>query len=327
MSALAFAPDGTLYSGGWDKHVRVWDTREEALRRGRRRACASSGAAASPWCAAPSTARRRWPSRWTRARPRLILGTEAATAAGIDVAFLQGDASRVPTPLGNTVARLARGQRLRFKSLHVEGVDVAVCDACVPPGVQGVLGAPFTERFDVAFDESTERGHPHARRRGAARARRRRAWCSRRAGGLHLRGATSTTSPWTRRAQRLGVAFSEEKAERTRAVYEREKKGIVEPHGPVERGRRWWTRPPARCCRSGPAHRGVVSTAGISPDGRSLATGGWDKRLYLWREGREAPVAERGFHPDTTLLVRDAWAAEQINQELSRAVAGVPGPG
>ena len=32
-------------------------------------------------------------------------------------------------------------------------------------------------------------------------------------------------------------------------------------------------------------------------------------------------------HPDTTLLVRDAWAAEQISQELSRAVAGVPGPG
>ncbi|MFP2934062.1 WD40 repeat domain-containing protein, partial [Pyxidicoccus sp. 3LG] len=26
VSALAFAPDGTLYSGGWDKHVRVWRT-------------------------------------------------------------------------------------------------------------------------------------------------------------------------------------------------------------------------------------------------------------------------------------------------------------
>ena len=32
-------------------------------------------------------------------------------------------------------------------------------------------------------------------------------------------------------------------------------------------------------------------------------------------------------HPDTTLLVRDAWAAEQVSRELSRAVAAAPGPG
>ena len=33
VSALAFAPEGTLYSGGWDKRIRVYDTREETLRR------------------------------------------------------------------------------------------------------------------------------------------------------------------------------------------------------------------------------------------------------------------------------------------------------
>ncbi|MFP2913685.1 WD40 repeat domain-containing protein, partial [Pyxidicoccus sp. 3LFB2] len=34
VSALAFAPDGTLYSGGWDKHLRAWRTGVEALRPG-----------------------------------------------------------------------------------------------------------------------------------------------------------------------------------------------------------------------------------------------------------------------------------------------------
>jgi glycerophosphoryl diester phosphodiesterase len=32
-------------------------------------------------------------------------------------------------------------------------------------------------------------------------------------------------------------------------------------------------------------------------------------------------------HPDTTLLVRDEWAAQQPSQGLSRAVAAAPGPG
>ena len=31
VSALAFAPDGTLYSGGWDGHVRASDTPEQSF--------------------------------------------------------------------------------------------------------------------------------------------------------------------------------------------------------------------------------------------------------------------------------------------------------
>jgi glycerophosphoryl diester phosphodiesterase len=32
-------------------------------------------------------------------------------------------------------------------------------------------------------------------------------------------------------------------------------------------------------------------------------------------------------HPDTTLLLRDEWAAQRINQQLSRAGAGAPARG
>jgi WD40 repeat protein len=42
-------------------------------------------------------------------------------------------------------------------------------------------------------------------------------------------------------------------------------------------------------------HGGVVGTASISPDGRSLVTGGWDKRLLLFSEGSDQPRAERKF--------------------------------
>jgi WD40 repeat protein len=76
----------------------------------------------------------------------------------------------------------------------------------------------------------------------------------------------------------------------------------------------------------------VVATAGISPDGRSLASGGWDKRLYLWRDGQETPVAERGFgwsvrrvrfSPDGRLVGVAAWTPQKAtgNQESDPAAA------
>jgi predicted aspartyl protease len=291
VSALAFAADGTLYTGSWDKHVRVWSPREEALR--------------------PDQARARFERRsgFTVVRgsvngktqatfaldgrlPAIVLNTRTAQEAGIDVAFLK-DTLPVPTALGTTVAPLARGQSLRFKTLLVEGVDIAVCDACVPAGTQGVLGAPFTQRFELSFDEQHGEALLAAKEplpAGDAQVR-----------GLVLAPGTDFAFEGhvndvtvDARGQRLGVAFSEAKAERTRAVYEREKKGIGEPQGPFNAGalveaasgrilQKW----------SGP--QGVVSTASISPDGRSLAVGGWDKRLRLYTEGQAQPTGERAF--------------------------------
>jgi hypothetical protein len=224
--------------------------------------------------------------------PAILLRTEAATAAGIDVAFLK-DTVTVPTALGNTVARLARDQSLRFKSLVLRGVDVAVCDTCVPEGLQGVLGTPFSERVEAAFDASTEEavltlkgGVPEdaAQTRGLVLAARADFPFE-----SHVNDVTVDA-----KGQRLGVALSAEPAQRTRAVYEREKKGLPAPASPRDAAAlvdaasgkvlRQWTR-----------HAGVVATAGISPDGRSLASGGWDKRVYLFTEARPAPVDEREF--------------------------------
>ena len=114
--------------------------------------------------------------------------------------------------------------------------------------------------------------------------------------------------------QRLGLALSESKAERNREVYLREKRGLVEPSRPGDAGaivdagtgqvlQRW------------SSHRGVVATAGISPDGLTLATGGWDKRLVVQSLGGVAgvertfgwSVRRARFSPDGRLLAVAAW--------------------
>ncbi|AKQ69338.1 WD domain G-beta repeat protein [Myxococcus hansupus] len=291
VSALVFAPDGTLYSGGWDKHVRAWRTAVEALRPGQARTRFERRAGS---VVLGGTMNDKAPLSFAvdARAPALVLTREAAASAGIDVPFLQ-ETVNVPGPLGTVAARLARAQSLRFKSMRVEGVDVAICDACVPQGLQGVLGAPFSERVEVAFDEVTQEAV------------------------LALKGGPSDSAPTVEalvlarrsdftfpafvsdvtvdaRGQRLGVGLSEQKPERDRAVYERERKGVEEPQGPFNAGvivdagsgqvlSKW------------PLHHGVVATAAISPDGRSLASGGWDKRVYLFTEGDAGAKGEHRF--------------------------------
>jgi WD40 repeat protein len=289
VSALAFAPDGTLYSGGWDRHVRAWKTGVEAV--------------------TPDSARVRFERRGGSAVlsgavngggpvsfslearvPFVILTGEAASAAGIPVLSLQ-ESVNVPGALGTTAARLARGQSLRFKSLVVEGVDVAVCDACVPQGAQGVLGAAFSERVEVAFDEVTQEAVLKLKGGGTAQA----------VETLVLSPRSDFTFPAyvsdvtvDARGARLGVGLSEQKPERDRRVYERERKGIEEPQGPFNAGA-LVDAASGQVLAKWPVHRGVVATAAISPDGRSLASGGWDKRVYVFTEGQDAAVGERRF--------------------------------
>ncbi|MFP2913522.1 aspartyl protease family protein, partial [Pyxidicoccus sp. 3LFB2] len=222
--------------------------------------------------------------------PAVVLTSEAATQAGIDTAFLK-ETLNVPGALGTTSARLARNQNVRFKSLLLEGVDIAVCDACVPQGSQGVLGSSFTDRVEVAFDEVNQEavlllkgGAPESMRAVDA---------------LVLYPRSDFTFPAyvsdvtvDARGQRLGVGLSEQKPERNRLVYERERKGVDEPQGPFNVGAVVDAQS-GQVLHKWPLHKGVVATAAISPDGRSLASGGWDKRVYLFTEG---DAAARGEH-------------------------------
>ncbi|MBJ6760116.1 aspartyl protease family protein [Myxococcaceae bacterium JPH2] len=326
VSALAFALDGTLYTGGWDKHVRAFRSSEQRVRadHARTRFVRQGG-----FAVVQGSIQGKAPVALAldARAPAVLLTTAAAGAAGINVAALT-DSLSVPGALGTTVARLAHGQSLRFKSLAVDNVDVAICDACVPQGLQGVLGAPFTDRVEVSFDEAADE-----------------ALLSLKGGAPSDAGAVATLVLEPRsdfsyeghvndvtvdaRGARLGVAFSEEKAERSRTVYERERKNIEEPRGPWNAGA-LVDAATGQVLRKWERHHGVVSTAAISPDGRALASGGWDKSVYLFAEGQDAPLGERAFgwsvrrvrfSPDGQWLGVAAWTPQKAtgNQESDPA--------
>ncbi|QSQ20561.1 aspartyl protease family protein [Pyxidicoccus parkwayensis] len=291
VSAVAFAPDGTLYSGSWDKHVRAWHTGLETVRPGVARVHFErrDGSAVLN-----GTVGGKAPvSLVLDARvPAIVLTSAAASAAGIDAASLK-ETLNLPGALGTTAARLARNQSLRFKSLVLEGVDVAVCDSCVPKGSQGVLGSPFTDKVEVTFDEVTQEailklksGAPEGARGVETLVLTQRSDFTFPA---HVSDVTVDAS-----GQRLGVGLSEQLPERNRDVYEREKKKVQEPQGPNNTGALVDAHS-GQVLHKWPLHHGVVSSAAISPDGHSLASGGWDKRVYLFTEGSEAPRGEHEF--------------------------------
>ncbi len=310
---LAFADDGTLYSGGWDKSIVAFSTAEEE----------------SPTDQARCRFERRGGFSVVRGTvnghvsaafafdsrvPFVVVTTEVARAAGIDVPFLK-DTATVATPMGNTVVRVAKAQSLSFKSLKVKDVDLAVCDVCVPPETQGILGEAFTQRYDVAFDEVAGEVLLSAKQKGESVEKQK---------VLTLKPRKRMTFEWyvndfslDRSGRFLGVAFSEVKAERTREVYEREKKGIPEPLREGNAGAivdahtglivRKWSR-----------HEGVVSTAAISPDGQTLVTGGWDKRVYIHNPLERSPIKREfgwsvrrvRFSEDGRYLVVAAWTPQ-----------------
>jgi WD40 repeat protein len=167
---------------------------------------------------------------------------------------------------------------LSVKNLSLDQVDVAVCDACVPADAQAVLGGPLLQRLTTAFDDTsgelvlTLNENAPGVSLGAPRA---------------LQLAHEATFPAAVNDLSLdasgtiaGVAFSETKSERTKAVYDREKKGEREPEREWDCGARVELST-GKVLEKAHGHRGVVATVGISPDGKTLVTGGWDKQVIV----------------------------------------------
>lgn len=246
--------------------------------------------------------------------PGVVVRTALAASAGIDVNALPDTAS-INTGLGTQLARVAKGRTLAFKTLVLENVDVAVCDACVPPEAQGVLGTQLLEVADVAFDEAA--GAVVLTAKDGAPVALARALDATPARAFTFPAAINDLSV-DAAGQVLGVAFSETKSERTREVYEREKRGDVEPEREWDCGARVDVAS-GQVLEKLRGHRGVVATAGISPDGQTLATGGWDKtvRLHL-PPPAESPVDDDygwavrrvRFSKDGRWLVTAAWTPQ-----------------
>lgn len=230
-----------------------------------------------------------------------------------------------PSDGGERTILTAEGERqvpavdvgeLRLRSLSLAGVTAAVCDECVPAGVELVLGADVLRRVslteDVANGELLARAPTHA----DGTAHDDDAVMTQGAVNLVTERVVELPGP----ANDLDVAgdnvlvtFSEHKAERDYDLYEREKKGEFPP--PSMRsgaalvdvatgtlGRRFVNQ-----------HLGFAVTGALSRDGRTVATGGWDRRVVLWDATTGEVVTERSF----------GWLVRRVRFSADNRLMGV----
>ncbi|MCC7070639.1 MAG: hypothetical protein IT383_04910 [Deltaproteobacteria bacterium] len=203
--------------------------------------------------------------------------------------------------------------RVVLGTLDLGALRAAVCDECVPPGAELVLGGEALTRAvladDVAHDELVVRagtGEQTATSVGGAVS-------------LHELRRIALPGPGTdldvSSTGATLVAFSHEKTERSFDLYEAEKKGLYPEPQPgsaaalvdLERG---------ALGRRFIGHRGFTVTAALSPDGHTVVTGGWDKRVLVFDAESGKQVAERQlgwlvrrvrFSPDGGTLGVGAW--------------------
>ncbi|HLT28660.1 MAG TPA: hypothetical protein VK013_01355 [Myxococcaceae bacterium] len=323
VRGVAFAVDGRLVSGSWDRSVAVHGTRVQTGPVREVLVQAQQGGEV--------------PALWAHlnGRSRLLLGVdgrlpisvltgEAARAGGIDPAALTGT-RELPTALGVQLAKVAPAQQLAFRELPLV-MDVAICDACVPKGVQGVLAAPFLEGVALRFENGGALARLSLREHlEAPPVPRVELTPLARHSLKHHVNAVALDAAGTR----LAVALSETPAKRTREIYQREKDGVIEPQAPGNVAR-VVSLDAGEVIFETTGHRGVVSAVALSPDGETLASGGWDKRVRLHTRGEGEvggwsagwSIRQLRFSRDGRRLVAAAWTPVKAtgNQRSDPAV-------
>ncbi|MFT3841119.1 MAG: WD40 repeat domain-containing protein [Myxococcaceae bacterium] len=305
VRALAFSDDGRLFTAGWDKTVHVLASGLSTVKPGTARVHAErSGGTAS--IRAVVQGKASLPLALDgRVHATLVLKPGVAQSVGIEVLALK-DTVNLPTALGTTVGRVAHDVTLSFKALTLEHVDAVVCDACVPEGAEGALGDGFTEAVEVAFDEVT---HEAVLTLKAAAAPERELLQLEELSKFELKGYVNDLS-LDRTGAKMALALSESKAQRNMQVYQREKRGEVEPE------REWDAAVIAdtatgKVLQTFHGHRGVVSTAALSPDGSRVVSGGWDHKLVFHASGASvelgALIRKVRFSKDGNWLSVAAW--------------------
>jgi WD40 repeat protein len=310
IHGLAFLPDGKLVSTSFDGTLKI------------SKLVPSGGAAVHIAATALKTGERVFLAHLdgTRAiatvrdtrQPNAAVTSAAVkrlsllpTADGkpLDVVTAEGSKQLSPVSLGH----------VHISTLDLGSLDAAVCDECVPPGAELVLGQTALARAlfvdDIARDELVVRptdAENHATESTGALA-------------LSVESTIALPGPGTdvdvAKDGTVLVSFSHAKAERSFDLYDSEKKGIYPDPSPksaaaivdVARG---------TLGKQFVGHRGFTVTAAISPDGRTVVTGGWDKRVLVFDAMTGEKVTERQlawlvrrvrFSPDGHLLGVAAW--------------------
>lgn len=307
VRALAFTPRGELLSAGWDKRLRTFALEDVKSPHGEVRTHVTKKNGQVLFRAAIDRAASVTVALDER-MPMVVIRGAVAQAIGLDVSRLV-DTVMIPTAFGNQLAKVAKGRELAVKALTLHEVDVAICDACVPAEAQAVWGGPLLKQLRVAFDESSGEmvftAPPGVMQTSQALVPLR---------DFSFPAAINDVSVDAQGAV-AGVAFSETKAQRTKAVYDREKRREVEPERAWDCGARVDLNS-GQVLEKKTGHRGVVASAAISPDGKTLATGGWDKRVLL--HGEETVVSDDygwairrvRFSRDARRLLVAAWTPQ-----------------
>ena len=202
---------------------------------------------------------------------------------------------------------------LRLRTLSVGVMVAAVCDSCVPAGAELVLGTDVLGRIslveDVAAGDVVAR--PVEGAPGVALT----------PGALTFVVEQTTSLPGP--ANDLDVCgsgalvtFSQQKAERSFDLHDAERKGNFPPPSPASGAAVIDVVTGAIGQRMVGQHLGFAVTGAISPDGKTVVTGGWDRRILVWDAETGEVVTERSFSwlvrrvrfaPDGHLLAVAAW--------------------
>ncbi len=180
---------------------------------------------------------------------------------------------------------------LQLRTVSLGVVVAAVCDACVPAGAELALGQDVLGQLKVAEEVATDElvirpadGSTSARSAAGA-----------------VVVVTERTTPLPGPANDLDVSasgaalvtFSTTAAERTFAINDAEKKGQWPPPSSTSGAAFVDLSTGALGQRFVNNHLGFAVTGAISPDGRTVVTGGWDKRVLVWDVVSGNVVTER----------------------------------
>ena len=205
---------------------------------------------------------------------------------------------------------------LRLRGLSLGDVTAAVCDSCLPPGAELALGQDVLNTLSVAEDIAGGDlvVRPAVGIEAVAMVAGARQLVIEQT--VALPGPANDLDVSPALAGTALVTFSNTRAERSYEINEGERKGAVLPTSPKSGAALIDLQTATITKQFVSQHHGFAVTGALAVDGKTIATGGWDKRVIVFDVASGAVVFERAFgwlvrrvrfSPDGRLLAVAAW--------------------
>ena len=247
-------------------------------------------------------------------QPVTVVNTAVAKRLGLKT--LDKEAT-VMTPVGEQQRPVVEVPDLQVRYIGLGSLEAAVCDECVPAGAELVLGQTALARVVIGDDP----GAGEVMVRLSAEVPPDVTPAVRVAGALKLLEVARVKLPGPGTALDVArdgtvlASYSHAKAERTKDIYDAEQEGNLPPPSPAS-GAVLVDLKAGALGKRFIGHEGFTFAAAISPDGKTVATGGWDNRVILFdvESGQQVEqqkmgwiVRELTFSRDGRFLGVAAW--------------------